>query len=167
MKISKILWIVPLLGMLAMPAMADDDDNDGHYRYNRFEHRLDRQHGRIQHGIRNGELTRKEAKRLREQQRHIAKLERRFQRDGYLDRHERRTLRRELDHASQRIYRLKHNDRYRGRHLGKHRRYGHHDYYRGHHHKHYRNGHYDGYAGHGKLYDDSGWSILFSLWDQL
>lgn len=146
------LWALPLLGALAAPAVADHDGRRGHYD-NRFEQRLDRQHGRIKQGIRSGELTRKEAKRLRKQHRHIAKLERHFSRDGHLDRYERRTLRRELDDADARIARLKHNDRYRG-------------------HKHRHGDRDDGHRHHGHAHDagryhDDGWSVKFSLWDRL
>lgn len=158
MKTLKTIFLIPLLGLLAMPALADRAHGhaDGGPQH-RYDYRQERQHDRIRHGIRSGELTRKEAKRLLKQQRHIAKLERRFERDGHLDRHERRTLRRKLDSASQRIYRLKHNDRYRDRrHAGHHRR----DDHEGRHHG-YRS--HDGYRG----LRDSGWSIGLVLWDQL
>lgn len=158
MKMLKTITLIPLLGLLAMPALADRAHGhaDGD-RQHRYDYRQERQHDRIRHGIRSGELTRKEAKSLRKQQRHIARLERRFERDGHLNRYERRTLRRELDSASQRIYRLKHNDRYRDRrHTGHHRRDDHKGRYHG-----YRS--HDGYRGLG----DSGWSIALVLWDQL
>ena len=155
MKTLKTIFLIPLLGLLAMPAIAGHGygyGDDG--RHHRYEHRQERQHDRIRHGIRNGELTRKEAKRLLKQQRRIAKLEHRFELDGHLDRAERRTLRRKLDAASQRIYRLKHNDRYR-----EHR-------YRG------RDGH-AGHRRHDRRYDaydslrDGGWSVGLVLWDRL
>ena len=143
MKFRNTLWTIPLLGMLAIPsaALADryhDDSYDG----NRFEQRLDRQHLRIKQGVRSGELTRKEAKRLRKQHRRIARLENKFWNDGHLTRHERRTLRRKLDAASDRIYRLKHNDRYRGDKVAP-----------------YTYGDRYGYL--------DGWSIGISLWDHL
>ena len=153
MKARRILWSIPLLGLLAMPALADHRERDGHYGHHRIEQRMDRQHRRIEHGIRNGELTRREARRLRKEQRHIAKLERKFFRDGHLDGHERRTLRRELDTASDRIYRLKHNDRRRDD--------GHHRGYRD---KHHHDRHLDGYRGR---HSDDGWYVVFSLWDEL
>lgn len=143
MKIRHTLWTIPLLGMLAIPAAAlADRYHDDRYEGNRFEQRLDRQHLRIKQGVRSGELTRKEARRLRKQQRHIARLESRFLRDGYLNRHERRTLRRKLDAASDRIYRLKHNDRYRDHSAAP-----------------YTHGERYGYR--------DGWSIGLSLWDHL
>ena len=148
MKLRNLIGILPLVGVLSMPAIADDD-----YRHHRFEERIDRQHDRIRHGVKNGELTRKEAKQLRRQHRHITKLERRFSRDGRLDRYERRTLRRELDAAGKKIRRLKHNDHHRGRgyvrqyHHDRHRAYPRHDRH-----------HYKGYG-------DNGWSVVFGLWD--
>ena len=79
MKIRRTLWTIPLLGMLAIPGMAVADryHDDGYYE-NRFEQRLDRQLQRIKRGVRSGELTHREAKRLRRQQRAIARLENRF-----------------------------------------------------------------------------------------
>ena len=163
MKTAKTLWIVILLGVFALPAMADHDD----HRYSAFERRLDRQHERIQSGVRSGALTPKEAKRLRKQQRHIAKLERRFERDGHFDRYERRTLKSELDLASHRIYRLKHNDRFRGRHGGKRRGYDEHDHHRGHHYgRRYGHDHHDRYVTSERVLGDSGWSVVLGLWEQ-
>ncbi len=77
------------------------------------DRRQARQHLRIEDGWRTGELTRKEVKRLRKNQRRIARLERKFTDDGYYSRRERQILRGELDDASARIYRKKHNDRCR------------------------------------------------------
>lgn len=68
---------------------------------------------RIQQGIHSGELTRKEAKTLRREQRNIRRLKKRFVRDGRISRHERRTLKRRYVRADRRIYRLKHNHRVR------------------------------------------------------
>lgn len=83
----------------------------------RVDRRQDRQHARIHHGLRSGELNRHEAHRLRKQQRRIDRMERRFSADGRLTRPERRRLTRALDRASERIHRYKHNDRYRHRDL--------------------------------------------------
>ena len=148
MKTLKTIFLIPLLGLLAMPAIAGHGYGYGYGddgRHHRYEHRQERQHDRIRHGIRNGELTRKEAKRLLKQQRRIAKLEHRFELDGHLDRAERRTLRRKLDAASQRIYRLKHNDRVRYYEPRRHAGHGH---------------------AYGHSYDDSGWVLGIGLWDR-
>jgi hypothetical protein len=157
MKTQNTLWAVVFLAMLITPAWADRNHYDGHYD-NRFEQRQDRQHWRIKQGIRSGELTRKEAKRLHRQQRRLEKLANRFADDGYLDRQERRELRRRLNAASDRIYRLKHNDRYRFDRKRRHERYSdyNHEGYLG-------RKHHDSY----QVFDDSHWSITFSLWDRL
>ena len=144
MKSHIALWAIPLLGVLAAPAMAAKGHDDGH-RYNRADHRIeqriDRQAQRIKQGVRSGELTHKETRQLRAQHRHIVKLERRLSRDGRLGRHDQRTLHRELDIASEQIRRLKHNDRFRSD------------------------------RGYGKPYDrghrDSGWSVGMTLFDRL
>lgn len=106
-----ISGLLPLLVALAVPAYAGQRHHDG----NRFEQRLDRQEQRVRHGVRTGKLTHKEAKKLKKQQRGIARLEQRFERDGHLDRRERRVLNNRLDRASDRIARFKHNDNYRYR----------------------------------------------------
>jgi len=142
MKTINVLWALPLVGMLVMPAIANDGDYD-RYGNSRFEQRLDRQNWRILQGVRSGELTRKEAKRLRKQHRRIARLEHRFGRNGHLNRYERGRLRRELNAASDRIYRLKHNGRYRDRH----------------HRVHHKPERYQ----HDDDYDYAGWSVMFTL----
>ena len=86
----------------------------GDGRYQRYvDRRQVRQQRRIDEGWRSGELTRKELKRLRKNQRRINHLERKFAADGYYSRHERKAMRKALDKASARIYGKKHNDRYR------------------------------------------------------
>lgn len=82
-----------------------------------------RQQMRIGHGIDRGMLTRRELRKLDAQQRKIAKLERRFSRDGYLNRWERRVLQNKLDHASSTIRSFKHND-YENRGYPRSMRYG-------------------------------------------
>ena len=90
-----------------------------------YRHYLDkrqaRQHRRIEQGWQSGELTRKEVKRLRKHQRRLEQLERKFASDGHFSRRERRAMTEALDEASARIYRKKHNDRYRvARHRDRH-----------------------------------------------
>ena len=67
------------------------------------------QQARIQQGVRSGELTRREAYRVRESQRDIRQLERAYKSDGELTRVERRDLYREQNQASRQIYRQKHD----------------------------------------------------------
>jgi hypothetical protein len=90
----------------------------GHGEQSRFEHRIDRrlakQHDRVRHGWKSGEISRKELKRIRKDRHKIAHMDRRFGSDGHYTRHERRKLNRAMDRASQRIYRTKHNYRIAG-----------------------------------------------------
>ena len=137
MKSYKTILLLPLMAVLSNPVMA----HYGHDGYTKFDQRIERQHHRIKKGVRDDSLTQKEAKKLRKQHRYIKKLNRHFQQDGHLSRYERKTLQRELDLASKRIYRLKHNDRYRnhsshGHRHGKKHLYGHSYRFRNHDHDH-------------------------------
>lgn len=67
------------------------------------------QRERIREGIRSGELTRREVWRLRAEQRHILRDERRAKADGVVTPRERAHLRREQRRASRDIYRQKHD----------------------------------------------------------
>jgi septal ring factor EnvC (AmiA/AmiB activator) len=90
--------------------------------------RLDNQQHRIARGIRSGELTHREAKRLKHQQREIKQLVRRYQADGRFSNKELRNLDRRLDRASRQIKRLQRNDI--TRYVQLHERYRHADYAR-------------------------------------
>lgn len=68
------------------------------------------QQQRIAQGVRSGELTRGEARRLERGQRHIRAEERRYRADGELTRAERADLQRDLNRASRHIYNEKHDD---------------------------------------------------------
>jgi hypothetical protein len=74
---------------------------------NRIEHR---EQVRIRQGIRSGELTRTEARRLEAEQARIRVDERFARADGKLSLKEREKLRKELRHASRDIYRQKHDN---------------------------------------------------------
>ncbi|WP_455217034.1 hypothetical protein [Kaarinaea lacus] len=111
MKKAITLFSIISLGVLSMPAVAHQYSSfkDRNNRMDRIEQHIERQHYRIREGINSGELTRREARRLRDQQQYIVRLSQRFMHDGYLDRYEFRELQKVLEHASQQIYRLKHN----------------------------------------------------------
>lgn len=81
---------------------------------NRVDRRQDRQWARISDARENGDLSRREVKRLRKDQQKIERMERRFERDGYYSPRERRVMERAMDRASDRINRAKYNDRGRG-----------------------------------------------------
>lgn len=72
-------------------------------------HRQVRQHHRIQHGVRNGSLTRNEARHLRYRETKIRHDKRMARRDGVVTPYERRHIRREQSRASYAIYRQKHD----------------------------------------------------------
>ncbi len=79
-----------------------------------IKHREHRQERRINHRVRNGELTRNEAHRLRNDERNIRNDKRMAKADDRVTMGERRQLRHEENRTSRAIYRAKHNDRYRG-----------------------------------------------------
>jgi hypothetical protein len=67
------------------------------------------QHRRIVQGVRSGELTHREFRRLRLEQAHIRHQETRARRDGDFTVRERARIQRELNRASRSIYRQKHD----------------------------------------------------------
>ncbi len=79
----------------------------------RVTRRQVRQHARIQQGVRSGELTRPEARNLRHDQRHIARMKRTAKADGVVTPTERRRITVAQNHESRKIYRKKHNLRTR------------------------------------------------------
>jgi hypothetical protein len=115
-----------LSAALTGPALAGPGGHGGHgahhgdgHHHARVDRRQHNQERRIERGIYRGELTRHEARRLHQQQRRIARLERRLRADGHLTRGERHILNERLERASRTIYRLTHNER--SRHHGGHR----------------------------------------------
>jgi hypothetical protein len=71
-----------------------------------------RQHSqqhRIQQGVKSGELTRGETRRLETEQRHIRHEEARYKSDGQLTRAERADLQQDLNRSSRHIYNQKHD----------------------------------------------------------
>jgi hypothetical protein len=74
-----------------------------------IERRGDTQTRRIQHGIRSGEITRPEARRLMKEQGRIDRAYDRARSDGRLNRHEHRQLHKMQDRTSRHIYRFKPN----------------------------------------------------------
>jgi len=68
-----------------------------------------RQTRRIRQGIRSGEITRPETRRLKKEQRRIDSAYHRAAADGHLNRRERQRLDKMQDRAGRHIYRAKHN----------------------------------------------------------
>jgi len=73
------------------------------------DRRQARQRARIRQGWKSGSLNGKQVARLRRNQKHLNKMERRFRADGRYSRHERRRMGRALDRSSERIWRIKGN----------------------------------------------------------
>ena len=120
-NVEKTLLATAVCLFTALPVYADH----GHGQ-SRLLDRLDRQHERIEQGVKSGALTHKEVRVLKRKQRKIRHLARHFREDGNLSKKERRILRRKLDRASDHIWELKHNDVYRYAHRDRHHEYAHH-----------------------------------------
>jgi hypothetical protein len=74
-----------------------------------IQQRMQNQEQRIQQGVNSGELTPKEAGRLEAREAKIKQDEARMKADGKLTAKERKRLNKELDNASDRIYKQKHD----------------------------------------------------------
>lgn len=77
-------------------------------------HRQVNQTARIADGVKSGELTRDEAKDLREGRRDIRQTEQAYKSDGVLTRDERIDLHQDLNQQSRDIHEAKHNEQVRG-----------------------------------------------------
>lgn len=88
------------LAAISVPALADTPALDA---------RQQNQRERIVQGVRSGELTRPEARRLIAGERRLHRHERRAESDGTVTRAERVALHRQADRMSARIYRQKHD----------------------------------------------------------
>jgi len=98
---GKALSLILGAAVCATPALAS-----GNHGINRIERR---EQARIRQGIRSGELTRHEARRLEAEQARIRVDERFYRADGKITPRERERLHKELRHASHDIYRQKHD----------------------------------------------------------
>lgn len=105
MNISKLIAPV-LLGALLLPLAAQAQN---------VNRRQDEQRERIQQGVRNGELTKREASHLRGQEARINRTEARDRRSGGLSFAERAQLQRRLNQNSRAIYNQKHDGQNRDR----------------------------------------------------
>lgn len=99
--------ILPLVAVTALsaavPAMAQSRGHDRWDRdWDRISMRIDRLDHRIDQGVRNGQLSRREAVRLRSNFRDLVRLENRYSRDG-LSRWERQDLNQRFDRLSAQI----------------------------------------------------------------
>ncbi len=106
--VKLVIAAVMIAGIMPLTGLANGNRNRRSGNVNR---RQDFQRDRIRSGIRSGELTRNEARRLYDQQRRIDRYEYRSRRDGGgLSNRERQRLDQMLDRSNRDIYRQK-NDR--------------------------------------------------------
>lgn len=109
------LAVLSTVSMTALPALAEGRAHHGpghHNMKNRdpgVNHRQHHQSDRIRQGVRSGELTRAEAKDLREDRRDIRQEERAYKADGHLTKAERRDLHQDMNALSKDIYNEKHD----------------------------------------------------------
>ncbi len=80
----------------------------------REDRRQVRQRARIHQGVKSGELTRGEAKKLRAEERHVRRMERRAEKDGQITADEAARIEAAQDKVSKDIYKEKHDDEKRG-----------------------------------------------------
>ncbi|BCU06844.1 hypothetical protein [Allochromatium tepidum] len=106
MKGRNTLLVLVATGLLlSLPAQAQRGGPPGP----RFDDRLDRQSTAIQRGIDSGELTRREVRRLRQEQDEARQFIRDLRRDGYPPHEARRMIERRLDRVDRHIRELSRN----------------------------------------------------------
>ncbi|ADC62947.1 hypothetical protein [Allochromatium vinosum] len=106
MKGRNTLLVLMASGLLlSLPAQAQRGGPPGP----RFDDRLDFQSSSIQRGIDSGELTRREARRLRQEQDEARQFMRDLRRDGYPPHEARRMIERRLDRVDRHIRELSRN----------------------------------------------------------
>ena len=112
------LAVLGTVSMTALPAFAQNSahHNDHTQNAQNMQHhdqgmnqRQDKQADRIHQGVRSGELTRAEAKDLKQDRRDIRQEERQYKSDGHLSKAERMDLRHDKQALSKDIYRAKHD----------------------------------------------------------
>lgn len=99
---KKIFGIALIMALMSMNSFGQDATP-------RVDHRQHMQHARIREGMATGDLTRREVSRLRAEQRHIRRTERRAKADGQVTVSERRRLHSEQQRAHRDIRRQKHD----------------------------------------------------------
>lgn len=105
MKTVRMLFAVAALAMFTTAVAS------AHPATPRVDRREARQEMRIHEGMRNGQLTPREAARLQRGQRHVQRMERRAKSDGFVSLRERARLGHAQDRQSRRIMRFRHNGR--------------------------------------------------------
>jgi len=99
-----------------------EQQQNNSYFWKNVDRRQYKQEGRIERGIKKGQLTRRETKKLHREQKHVAKQIRHFQRHNHLSRRDKREVMEHLDYVSDKIRTLKHNQHYVHRNQYKHKK---------------------------------------------
>lgn len=112
---KKLLLVFAAVLLLGLPAdvLAQRRDRDGRHSGGRYNDRA-----RIRRGVRSGNITREEARRLRQQQRADRAERRGYRSDGTLTRDERREIRRDERRSDRQIRREVRDDDRRDRRRG-------------------------------------------------
>jgi hypothetical protein len=101
------LILAAALGLVASTSIASAYDGHrygyGHGSGSQIDRRQTYQAARIESGVRSGEITRSEYRRLQAEQAHIRQLEAQAKRDGHIDTWEAARIRRAQNEASQHI----------------------------------------------------------------
>lgn len=100
--ISRVILALFLTLAFAAPLLAGDNTPG-------VDRRQHRQKERIKQGVRSGELTRDEAKGIREEGKAIREKERAFKSDGVVTKEERKELHQDLNERSKNIAQEKHD----------------------------------------------------------
>ena len=122
MNFKKCLLMGLSLAMAASVGLSSEDAQARSLRSKRYvrsgygTQRQANQLVRIRSGLRGGSLTKRESRALYREQRKINRLRKKFMRDGYLSRFERRRLSRLLKRADRNILKMTRNAHYHHRH---------------------------------------------------
>lgn len=110
----KAILLAAAVAVSPLALSAQTTPTPGQHDHHINQRKVDQQR-RIANGVRSGQLTRGETRRVERQERGINREERgmRAQDHGHLTRQDRRTLHRQQNQESRRIYRAKHNNRVR------------------------------------------------------
>lgn len=113
---KKLLLLCAALLLFGLPG---DTFAQGRYRNDRYYgNRRYNDRARIRRGVRSGQLTREEARRLRNQERANRAERRGYRSDGVLTREERREIRRDERQSDRQIRRERHDDERNNRRRG-------------------------------------------------
>jgi len=116
MKLFSVLSLATTLflgqALVANSAQANEPHHPRAHKATRDPGVNERQHNqkhRLKDGVKSGELTKEEAKGLRDEQKALREKERAYKADGKLTRDERKDLHQDLNDSSKHIYQEKHD----------------------------------------------------------